>query len=188
MLTFTARLNGEGRLVLAAQQPATRWEVAIDLDRDAVTLERDGELLTEQSLPIEVSASRDAEWTFSWFDGQVLVAINDHVVLAEPWDANQVSRGEDGNSTLPPPLSLAVDGLVGEIRALRLWRDTFYAVRHRDGRQVGAQRGETTSWRLGPTEFFVVGDNAAISDDSRSWLSGPGIDAKLLIGKPLGVR
>jgi signal peptidase I len=44
------------------------------------------------------------------------------------------------------------------------------------------------SWQLGPQEYFVLGDNAAISDDSRNWPSGPGLDAKQLIGKPLGVR
>jgi signal peptidase I len=43
-------------------------------------------------------------------------------------------------------------------------------------------------WQLGPTEYFVLGDNAAISDDSRSWPSGPGVDAKRLVGRPLGVR
>jgi signal peptidase I len=42
--------------------------------------------------------------------------------------------------------------------------------------------------RLGPTEYFVLGDNAAISDDSRSWPAGPVLDAKLLVGKALGVR
>jgi signal peptidase I len=43
-------------------------------------------------------------------------------------------------------------------------------------------------WRLGGDEYFVVGDNASISVDSRSWVPKAGLDAKLLIGKPLGVR
>ena len=69
-----------------------------------------------------------------------------------------------------------------------VWRDVYYAVRHGDGRQRSAERGVTTSWRLATDEFFVLGDNAPVSDDSRSWLSGPGVEAKLLIGKPLGAR
>lgn len=43
-------------------------------------------------------------------------------------------------------------------------------------------------WQLGPSEYFVLGDNAAISDDSRSWLADPALNAKLLLGRPLGVR
>jgi len=43
-------------------------------------------------------------------------------------------------------------------------------------------------WQLGPNEYFALGDNAAISDDSRSWPTGPGIDEKQLIGRPIAIR
>lgn len=43
-------------------------------------------------------------------------------------------------------------------------------------------------WQLGPAEYFVVGDNSHISDDSRSWPSGPGLPRKLLFGKPLRAK
>jgi signal peptidase I len=45
-----------------------------------------------------------------------------------------------------------------------------------------------TGWRLGPAEYLVLGDNAVISDDSRSWSTGPGLAAERLVGKPLGVE
>jgi signal peptidase I len=48
--------------------------------------------------------------------------------------------------------------------------------------------GRVAKWRLGADEYFVVGDSASISDDSRNWLSGPGLDAKLVIGAPFGIR
>ncbi len=51
-----------------------------------------------------------------------------------------------------------------------------------------AAPGRAASWTLGPEEFFVIGDNAAVSDDSRSWVPKAGLDAKLVLGKPLGVR
>jgi signal peptidase I len=62
-------------------------------------------------------------------------------------------------------------------------RNTKFEVRRGDYPQQGDDR-----WMLGSDEFFVLGDNEAISDDSRSWLAGGGLDAKLVVGKPLGVR
>ena len=53
---------------------------------------------------------------------------------------------------------------------------------------TGSDLTSAQNYNRGRTGRIVVGDNAAISDDSRSWLSTPAIDAKLLIGKPLGVR
>lgn len=57
-----------------------------------------------------------------------------------------------------------------------------YQLRAGDEEQLGA------GWRLGPGEYLALGDNAAISDDSRSWPTGPGLDENLLIGRPIGVR
>jgi len=60
--------------------------------------------------------------------------------------------------------------------------DITYEVRAGD--RINSQDG----CHLNRHEYFVLGDNAVISDDSRSWPSGPGVDAKLLVGRPLGVR
>lgn len=48
-------------------------------------------------------------------------------------------------------------------------------------------RGPLT-WTLGPDEYFVAGDNAAISDDSRLWPAGPGVATQLIVGKPIVVH
>jgi signal peptidase I len=57
-----------------------------------------------------------------------------------------------------------------------------YDVRYGDRAKLRA------GWELGPGEYFVLGDNAEVSVDGRNWPSGPALDAKLLVGKPLGVR
>jgi len=43
-------------------------------------------------------------------------------------------------------------------------------------------------WTLGPSEYFVAGDYAELSDDSRLWPAGPGVDAQLIVGKPFAVH
>lgn len=43
-------------------------------------------------------------------------------------------------------------------------------------------------WKLGPDEYFVCGDNASLSDDSRLWPGGPGVPAQLIVGKPVAVH
>jgi Signal peptidase, peptidase S26 len=184
MLTFEARLTGPGQLVLTAKNQSGRSEAIVDFGQRELRLGRGDRTIARRPLSaVTVDNGRFAEWTFSLFDRHLLLAFGDAVVLAEPIELEEVSAEEKG-----PPLAISVRELTGEIRRVSVWRDAFYAVRHGDGRQKGARRDASVSWRLGPAEFFVLGDNAAISDDSRSWLSGPGLDAKLLIGKPLGVR
>jgi signal peptidase I len=43
-------------------------------------------------------------------------------------------------------------------------------------------------WTLGPNEYFVAGDYASFSDDSRLWPAGPGVEAQLIVGKPFAVH
>ncbi|MEZ5950240.1 MAG: S26 family signal peptidase [Planctomycetaceae bacterium] len=45
------------------------------------------------------------------------------------------------------------------------------------------QTGERT-YRLGPDEYFVLGDNSAVSVDSRHWPEGS-VTRSLLIGRPV---
>jgi signal peptidase I len=44
------------------------------------------------------------------------------------------------------------------------------------------------NWTLGPSDYFAAGDYAALSDDSRLWPAGPGVDAQLIVGKPFAVH
>jgi signal peptidase I len=184
MLTFEARLDGAGQLVISAANISGGCEMIADFSRRDVVIRLDKRTALQRRLPsAAIDGGRFVKWTFSLFDRQVLVAVGDDAVLAVPWNHDKLA----GVAT-ESPLVIDVRCSAGEIRRIAVWRDVYYAVRHNDGRQAGVERGAGVTWRLGPGKYFVLGDNAAISDDSRSWPSGPGIDAKLLIGKPLGGR
>lgn len=43
-------------------------------------------------------------------------------------------------------------------------------------------------WRTSADEYFVVGDNPPLSDDSRTWSAGAGVAAQLIVGQPVIVH
>jgi hypothetical protein len=184
MLTAKADLHTGGQLRVVIDGGTGRFDLSCDTDHK-IELRQNGRLLAAELLAATtIPPGSAAEWTFSLFDRQALVAVDDRVVLVVPYEAR------DG---VARPGKVAVYGLRGTIREPTVWHDAYYEYRYGDrplnasvAPASGAPEGAT--WRLGPREFFVLGDNAEISDDSRSWLAGPGLDAKLLFGKPLGVR
>lgn len=88
---------------------------------------------------------------------------------------------------LPGEEVAIVDGVV-VVDGKKLETPAGLRRRLRYGLRYGDEGKLATGWRLGAAEYLVLGDNAAISDDSRSWPTGPGLPAELLVGKPLGVR
>jgi signal peptidase I len=84
---------------------------------------------------------------------------------------------------VPPACPFAIGGQSGpiSISQLRVYRDVYY------GRPTGVtlRPGLDGPLRLAEGEFYVLGDNPKVSDDSRSWPNHGAIDTKLLIGRPL---
>jgi signal peptidase I len=113
---------------------------------------------------------------FSLIDRQLILAIGRQPLVIWPYEPSE--------QTLTPtrqPFSLGTRELGITIANVRIYRDVYYT------RPVGFQArwGMDRPCRLGPDEYFVLGDNPAVSADSRSWPGGPGVNAKLLMGKPL---
>jgi signal peptidase I len=82
------------------------------------------------------------------------------------------------------PVRIGARRLGVVIENLRLCRDVHYT------RPTGvhARWGIGRPVQLGEDEFFLLGDNSPVSEDSRTWPGGPGVAANLLIGRPLLVH
>jgi signal peptidase I len=100
----------------------------------------------------------------------------------------RISLAVDGNEyfshDLPPtgrredvtsPFRLGGQGVSLAIRHVRLYRDIYY----RPGERIATH----SPFQLGSGEYFMMGDNSANSDDSRSWQI-PAVPERNFLGKP----
>jgi signal peptidase I len=78
------------------------------------------------------------------------------------------------------PVMLAIHGGKALASNIRLWRDVHYT-------QAGTNAVKGAVVRLGPDQYFVLGDNSPASEDSRFWPDGGAVPGNSLIGTPLVV-
>ena len=73
-----------------------------------------------------------------------------------------------------------------EVRRVRIYRDIFYT----GNLAIGPRRpyGVDTPYVLGRDEYFVLGDNSPVSNDSRFWTASPVVPGELFLGKPFLVH
>lgn len=107
--------------------------------------------------------------------------VDDHLVLRSSALGRVLRASYSGNRPCPPELrwprvGFTISGGVASVRSVRVLRDLFYT-------EAGTY-GTTAPIRLGPDEYFLLGDNSAASTDSRHF--GP-VRAHELIGVPIAV-
>jgi signal peptidase I len=115
-------------------------------------------------------------------DQQFLVAIDGRPAF-EPVKVDDPSTGP-----VPPTSELAIglDGGSGEVRGLQVFRDVYYTSVLSTGLRRPFAVGEP--YQLGPGEYFVLGDNSPVSNDSRFWPVSPVVREETFLGKPFLVH
>ncbi len=88
--------------------------------------------------------------------------------------------GADQREAVTYPVTLAVRHAKVVVRNFRLFRDVYYTQAGRNG-----VRGKPVPLAAG--QYFVMGDNSPVSEDSRFWPGQGAVPAANLIGRPLRI-
>jgi signal peptidase I len=119
----------------------------------------------------------------SVIDHRLTVALDD-VLAFDPLDFDRPKAGPASGSS---PVAVGVIGKgAAMIAHIRLSRDVYYtdALANAPRRPFGVE----VPYVLGKDEYFVLGDNSPVSNDSRFWAESPVVRRELFIGKPFLVH
>jgi signal peptidase I len=157
-------------------------------DAGALEVRRSGRLLPsvrarpEGLARLAAVADRTVHLEASVMDRRVLVAV-DGVLLFDPLDYDVPSVFPYASDS---PVALGVRGGSVVVSDLKVYRDVHYT-----SALAGVPRrpfGVDSPYLLGPDEFFVLGDNSPVSNDSRFWAASPVVPGALFLGKPFLVH
>jgi signal peptidase I len=160
---FACRLF-DGSDAVAAEIPVGRPAAA----NAHLVHDRLGELTTATRAALEVGLTYRLE--FALVDRRASLALDGKLAVAPADLPVEKKRGE-----VKRPLQLGARGCRVVVKNLKLYRDIHYTQAGRHGTRVPA--------KLGPTEYFMLGDNSGNSQDSREWPE-PGVPEADFIGKP----
>ncbi len=174
------KTRGQGPLILRATDGHKQFEVRIYPSRNRYETMLDHEFILGGTGKLPADGD-ELTVEVSLFDSQFLLALGGRTVVTYAYD-----RAADDAAAKPTsrPLAIGSRGLEVTIRDLRVYRDVYYTA------PIGLRGrwGLGKPAKLGEDEYFVLGDNSPISEDSRTWPEGPAVAAKLLVGKPLLVH
>ncbi len=115
-------------------------------------------------------------------DGRFQAAIEGRL-LFDPFDYDDpLPIGSSSRSLL----EIGVRGGEAEVGDIRVYRDIYYT-----GMLANTPKqphGLLSGVKLGVDEFFVLGDNSSVSNDSRFWSEGPVVRRSMFVGKPFMVH
>jgi signal peptidase I len=119
---------------------------------------------------VSLEPGRTYRLEFAFVDRRATLALDGKVVVPPADLPANPRRGE-----VRRPLQFGARGCRVVVRNLKLYRDVHYV--------ASGVHGNRQPAKLGPDEYFLLGDNSANSQDSREW-PRPGVPEADFIGKP----
>ncbi len=179
MMRCHVRASGTGSLWWRMSDGRDRLLVRFDPDSRQAWLWHDEQLVYEArptiSLPTE-----GAVFELSRYDRQFQMTI-DGVLVFEPYSYPMSTRPYRPTSR---PVAIGTTQLKAEVSALQLYRDVYYTQASFVPRPWAIGR----PYQLGDDEYFMLGDNSPLSEDSRAWPESPAVPARLIVGRPIVVH
>ncbi len=168
--------SGEGRLIVRASDGSEEFRIEIEPGTGSWAVSQNGRPVASDTRK-PAGRKKGLRIEVSLFDQEFLLAFDGKPVVGWPYVPSQPRQPTSR------PLAIGTKGLQVKIGDLRVYRDVYYT------RPVGirARWGVDQPVQPADDEYFVLGDNSPVSEDSRTW-SQPGVPAKLLVGKPLVVH
>ena len=176
-----AEVSGQGPLWLRSTDGCEEFQTQIDPVGQSFAVLQNGRPVPSASgrLPSSLSGMTVE---MSLVDRQFLLALDGHTVATVP--LGTAARSPGGTRRVPEvPLAIGSQGLGVVLADLRVYRDVYYGLPWSQRAAAALENGVV----LSENEFFVLGDNSSISEDSRTWSEDRAVTAEQLVGRPLFV-
>jgi len=177
MLRCRLRAEPRGKLAWHARTVADEFTAEIDLTSGAGKLQHNA----RPAAGFRADCCARGEWVLaelSLADERFVLLLNGLLVVESPF-----SRSGSGFRRAPQPsaapLKIGANGTNVIIDWVEVRRDVYY-ISPVTG--LNPTRWPTYQWL--PGAYFVLGDNSAVSVDSRTWPAGA-VPSELVVGKPL---
>ncbi len=179
MLRSRVRATGDGSLWWRISDGREQLLIRFDPSLGKAWLWHNEQLVRESRRVVTIPETGSL-FELSQYDRQFLMAADGQLVF-DPYTYEESSRPYRPTSR---PVAIGANNLDVEISELQLLRDVYYTQPSFAAHPWAIGRAH----RLNDDEYFVLGDNSPLSEDSRAWSESPAVPAELLVGRPIVVH